>query len=857
MSVARAITATKRTSRSTRVRPICPSAAAVRLIAAAGLALAASAATLLAQPAFTIVAIPDTQNYSTAGAQGNLTTAGLFGRQTQWIVSNASNPSFNIVFATHLGDVVNNAGVPGGAATNEWPTAVNAMATLRNSTVPYSVLPGNHEWTSSGGSGSLEHYRPRFGNTSTFFINPGTGQPQPWFLGFDQRGVNSAQRFTTPIGDFLHIALEFNAAQPSQSSDFGPGIPSSPMAWAQGVIDANPGIPTIISTHNNVNTTGVRDSRGTQLFNTLVRNNNQVFMVLNGHYHNGNLGEARINSTNDFGRPVFEILSDYQSRARGGDGWFRLYTFEPANNRIVARTYSVASDATLGQPAGPLFNNTGREEVDADSFFELPLNFATRFIAPPPPPPPAPVPAGEGRSFRQGEAGYSGAIDLEIRQPNPDTNYNGAVSMTIDLDDASGTLDDTQGLIRFDQIFGAGAGQIPAGRGVLSATLSLSVSNPGSGIDFHRVLRTWGTNATWNNLTGGISPTGGVEVLAFQDSSNPGIGTGTLTVPVTRALRSWNLGTPNQGWAMIALGTDGVDIDTAEALTVGNRPRLSVTVTRDAMNVSRFRQGLDGYAGTVATTLDQNAPGTSRGTNPVLEVDASVTDNANAAGPDQLALIRFEGLVGPGAGQVRPNARIAQATLRLNIDAAVGASDGSGLAVHRMTAPWDASSTWNSLGNGVTIGTETLSRVDDQLGINVLNQVNVVPGRYDLDVTASVQDWVNNNEPNLGWALMPLAQGTNAVRLDGPLASLASSVAPELVVLWQPSPCGAADIASPGPVVGADGELTADDVLQFISWFTAGDARADIAVPGPAAGSDGEFTADDILLFIGRFTAGC
>jgi hypothetical protein len=57
--------------------------------------------------------------------------------------------------------------------------------------------------------------------------------------------------------------------------------------------------------------------------------------------------------------------------------------------------------------------------------------------------------------------------------------------------------------------------------------------------------------------------------------------------------------------------------------------------------------------------------------------------------------------------------------------------------------------------------------------------------------------------------------------------------------------------------VGSDGELTADDIIFFVSWFTNGDTRADIAGAGPTAGADGELTADDIILFISRFTAGC
>jgi hypothetical protein len=56
-------------------------------------------------------------------------------------------------------------------------------------------------------------------------------------------------------------------------------------------------------------------------------------------------------------------------------------------------------------------------------------------------------------------------------------------------------------------------------------------------------------------------------------------------------------------------------------------------------------------------------------------------------------------------------------------------------------------------------------------------------------------------------------------------------------------------------VAGADGELTADDIIFFITAFTGGNlAVADIASPGPNAGADGELTADDIILFITRFT---
>jgi uncharacterized membrane protein len=70
-------------------------------------------------------------------------------------------------------------------------------------------------------------------------------------------------------------------------------------------------------------------------------------------------------------------------------------------------------------------------------------------------------------------------------------------------------------------------------------------------------------------------------------------------------------------------------------------------------------------------------------------------------------------------------------------------------------------------------------------------------------------------------------------------------------------PCGSSDIAGPGQVGRPDGEVTADDIILFISRFTARDARGDIAGPGPTPGPDGEFTADDVILFIANFTSAC
>jgi hypothetical protein len=69
--------------------------------------------------------------------------------------------------------------------------------------------------------------------------------------------------------------------------------------------------------------------------------------------------------------------------------------------------------------------------------------------------------------------------------------------------------------------------------------------------------------------------------------------------------------------------------------------------------------------------------------------------------------------------------------------------------------------------------------------------------------------------------------------------------------------CGLSDVAGPGQSIGADGSLTADDIIVFLNWFFAGDSRGDVAGAGQSSAPDGQFTADDIIVFLNRFFAGC
>ena len=67
---------------------------------------------------------------------------------------------------------------------------------------------------------------------------------------------------------------------------------------------------------------------------------------------------------NTCGQPVQQILTDYQDRANGGDGWLRYYTFDPAANTMTA-THLLAEAEPVRDRRGFLLHPAVRPEPGA------------------------------------------------------------------------------------------------------------------------------------------------------------------------------------------------------------------------------------------------------------------------------------------------------------------------------------------------------------------------------------------------------------------------------------------------------------------------------------------------------------
>ena len=215
-------------------------------------------------------------------------------------------------------------------------------------------------------------------------------------------------------------------------------------------------------------------------------------------------------------------------------------------------------------------------------------------------------------------------------------------------------------------------------------------------------------------------------------------------------------------------------------------PIAGVRSTDPATAFARFRQGDNGYTACTDTYIESAAPDASHATDSILVADGS---------PPTQHLLRFNNLFGQGA--VPNNAIIHAATLRVLTGGFSSDQSSDPMPIHRMLSDWSASSTWNSLGNGVQLdGSEAAAAPE--------NPTNTIQPRVTLtwvafDVTNSIKAW-HQGQPNFGWVLSPT--GSDGWRTSSANAAVASD-RPVLDIVYSLPSCPA-DFNHDGFVDGFD-----------------------------------------------------
>ncbi len=302
---------------------------------------------------FKIAILPDTQMYARYKAE-------IFNAQTEWI--RQYRYSENIAFTTHLGDIVDQSD-----KEEQWINADKAMRTLDDAKIPYGYVAGNHD-IQERADDDKRNDRDKWNTLFLKYFKPASRMANKDYSGFggaSPSGYSSYYTFDGAGKKFLVLCLDWRAGDTT-------------LSWANEILNKNPALPTILVTHQMLNTssdgkTAIMTDNGQKMWDRLVKGNDQIFLTLSGHHH----GSAHMVRKNDQGRDVLMSLIDYQGYYMGGNGVMRTLNFDLEAGTIAARTFS---PWVMNIPQSQRDKTYDVEEIkDENNAFTINMNFKERF----------------------------------------------------------------------------------------------------------------------------------------------------------------------------------------------------------------------------------------------------------------------------------------------------------------------------------------------------------------------------------------------------------------------------------------------------------------------------------------------
>lgn len=326
---------------------------------------------------FTLAVMPDTQ-FLYWGGQGSINPEPQEASFRYIAGDTGSASGDNIVFMAHLGDLTED------GAASSFQSVGEAFDILDAHGVAYSVLAGNHDVSGDDSRGATPYLDT---------MGPQRFKHSPTFAGQDPSGYNTAHIFRAAGREWLLLAMDWRTS-------------AQGFAWANQFIADHPRMPVILTTHEIVGSTyddnvypyqsgdpennAVLSDYGQQVWDDLIKDNDQIFLTLNGHYW----PPGRATKQNTAGHDVHLHITNYQNRYFGGGGMIRLYHFDLARNTVDVETISPWILAQPPEHRNALAAQEARLTTDVD-YFSMPIDFDQRFAGF------APIPSRPARPGRQ------------------------------------------------------------------------------------------------------------------------------------------------------------------------------------------------------------------------------------------------------------------------------------------------------------------------------------------------------------------------------------------------------------------------------------------------------------------------
>ncbi len=220
------------------------------------------------------------------------------------------------------------------------------------------------------------------------------------------------------------------------------------------------------------------------------------------------------------------------------------------------------------------------------------------------------------KRFRLGLNGYADCADTMIRLATPTTDESATTLLSADLDTDSVTAGDqpAQVLVKFENLFGPDAGQVPLNAIIVSAKLSLW-TGAGANDDSddlasaHRMLVPWTDTNTWDSLVDGIAVDDTDAVLADSFTHLPELENAPVILDVTGDIAAMLAGALNHGWVIQCTGPDGWFAYSSEHATTTQRPTLQIAYTLPvAPGYAAWQLGKFGANAGATGTLPEDDP---------------------------------------------------------------------------------------------------------------------------------------------------------------------------------------------------------------------------------------------------------
>ena len=516
---------------------------------------------------FTLAVMPDTQ-FLYWGTQGSINPEPQE-ESFRYIINNSGTKTNenNIVFMAHLGDLTED----GDASSFKYVD--QAFKILDNANAAYSALAGNHDVSGDDTRGSTPYLQT---------LGPQRFKDSKTFAGSDSSGYNTAHIFRAAGREWLLLAMDW------RTSDAG-------FAWANDFIKAHPDLPVILTSHEIAGPTygdnvypyqsgdaennAALSSYGQTVWDSLINDNDQIFLTLNGHYW----PPGRVTMQNAKGNDVHLHVTDYQNRYFGGGGMLRLYHFDLARNTVDVETLSPWILAQPEEERSVLAAQEARLTTDTD-YFSMQIDFTERFSGF------APAPSRPGRPAQQMlvpgtlaywrfDAGGANGTTVTASQVIKDLSGHGNdLSELVTVSGSAGNVltwsDDHHpdqpghGSLYFD------GGQNPlhgaylttgakaplntetfAGGFTVEAFVKIPLDWNSNDNSWMAVLSRWGESGQAGKHGANTDPNEPIATFSFSDGREPqwNVYPLNLTYPTT----NWGQGLPEDTWWHVAVVNDG------------------------------------------------------------------------------------------------------------------------------------------------------------------------------------------------------------------------------------------------------------------------------------------------------------